>query len=103
MKCSNTLQTKVSGKIRIVLAIFIMFLMIQPAYAQEKMNKIDMLIGLQYGLSMLIPIAGAVILLFLLLIYAFSLITKATFLRWAFSVIIASAAFYISRILFYIT
>ncbi|WP_208437066.1 conjugal transfer protein [Bartonella taylorii] len=102
MKYANTLQTKISRKVSTVLAALTVFLTIQPTCAQEKMSKLDMLIVLQYELSIIIPIAGAVMLLFLLLIYAFRLITKATFLRWAFSIIIASAAFYLSRILFYI-
>ncbi|MET3559397.1 cytochrome c biogenesis factor [Bartonella japonica] len=103
MKRSNTLQTKVDNKISIVLTTLIVFLETQFAYAQEKVNSINLLIGVQYGLSVFIPIAGAIILLFLLLIYAFRIITKAIFLRWAFSVLIASAAFYISSILFHIT
>ncbi|WP_208435404.1 conjugal transfer protein [Bartonella phoceensis] len=102
MRCFNTLQAKVSIKIIAVLSVLTV-LTTQFAYAQEKMSKIDLFLGLQYGLSLLVPIAGAVILFFLLLIYAFRLISKATFLRWAFSVIMASAAFYISTILFHIT
>lgn len=58
--------------------------------------------SVQYGLSILVPIVAAIILLLLLLIYIFRIIARATFMRWAFSVIIAGAAFYISHILFHL-
>lgn len=103
MKQSNIFQTKVNNKISVIFATLIMFLTTQFTYAQENINSMKLLIGMQYGLSIFIPIAGAIILLFLLIIYAFGILMKATFLRWAFSVIIASAAFYISSILFHIT
>nr|WP_026088166.1 hypothetical protein [Bartonella rattaustraliani] len=103
MKRSNILHIKMCNRISIVFTTLMMFLTTQFAYAQEHVNHVKLLLGIQYGFSILIPIAGAVILLFLLLIYAFHIIAKATFLRWAFSVLIASAAFYISGILFQIT
>lgn len=102
MRSSNTLWKKINRRIGDIFAFLAVFLISWPVYAQEKMSKIDMLIGLHYGLSMIVPIAGAIMLLFLLIIFAFNLVSKATFLRWAFSIIIASAAFYISRILLYI-
>ncbi|WP_332060093.1 conjugal transfer protein [Bartonella sp. CB74] len=89
----------------------IMFLATQSAYVQAKANKADMqavidkaslLMGMRYGLSMFIPILAAVVLLFLVIIYACRIIARTTFARWAFSTIIAGAAFYLSNILFYI-
>lgn len=102
MKQSNILQEKTGNKISVVVIASTMSLMLQPAYAQTKTKSLDIFMGMQYGLSMIIPIVCAVILLFLLLIYIFRIIARATFIRWAFSVIIAGAAFYISHILFHI-
>lgn len=99
----NNIMTKNSNKISTFLVILIVFLTTQSTHAQEKMSKMDILIGLHYGLSTIIPIIGAVILLLLLIVYAFRLVSRDTFFRWAFSIIIASAAFYISNVLFYIT
>ncbi|MET3589179.1 putative membrane protein [Bartonella silvatica] len=103
MKQPDIVQTKVSRKINICFATLTIFLTAQFAYAQEKTNNVDVFIGLQYGLSMIVPIACAVILLFLLILWVFRIIARATFARWAFSLIIAGAAFYISSILFHIT
>ncbi|MBB5074252.1 glucan phosphoethanolaminetransferase (alkaline phosphatase superfamily) [Bartonella callosciuri] len=103
MKPFNILQTKVSSKVRTIFAALTAFLEIQSAYAQEKTNSVDILVSMQYGLSMLVPIACAIILLFLLILWVFRIIARATFARWAFSVIIAGAAFYISSILFHIS
>ncbi|WP_019219370.1 hypothetical protein [Bartonella florencae] len=102
MKQANILQAKTGNKIRTLVITFIIFLMTQAVCAQTKMKSLDILIGMQYGLSMVIPVICAVVLLFLLLIYVFRIIARATFIRWAFSVIIAGAAFYISHVLFYI-
>ncbi|WP_409361214.1 conjugal transfer protein [Bartonella heixiaziensis] len=103
MKQSNALQTKMNSKSRTAFTILLISLATQPANAQSTTRNIDVFIGMQYGLSLIIPIAGAVIFLFLLLIYLFRIISKATFMRWSFSVIMAGAAFYLSSILFYIT
>ncbi|USP01185.1 conjugal transfer protein [Bartonella taylorii] len=105
MKQLNTFQVKienVSNKVRVVFITLILFLATQPTYAQEKTNSVDIFIGMQYGLSIIIPIAAAIMLLFLLLLWAFRLIARATFARWAFSVVIAGAAFYLSHILYHI-
>lgn len=101
MKQINILQAKIGNKISTIITSII-FLMAQPVWAQTTTKDIDVLISMQYGLSMIIPIVCAIILLCLLLIYVFRIIARATFLRWAFSVVIAGAAFYISHILFYI-
>ncbi|WP_254492558.1 conjugal transfer protein [Bartonella sp. B1099] len=102
MKQLNTIRVKICNKISSIFIISMIFLMSQSAYAQTEAKSLDVFIGMQYGLSILIPIAAAFILLFLLLIYIFRLIARATFMRWAFSVIIAGAAFYISHILFHL-
>ncbi|EJF89666.1 hypothetical protein ME1_00436 [Bartonella vinsonii subsp. arupensis OK-94-513] len=102
MKQSTILQAETGKKISTFIITLIIFLMNKPAYAQTKTRAIDIFIGMQYGLSMIIPIVGAVIFFFLLLIYLFRIISRATFIRWSFSVIVAGAAFYISAFLFYI-
>ncbi|WP_375650564.1 conjugal transfer protein [Bartonella sp. OT172YNZD] len=101
MKQLNTLQSKIC-KISAIVITSVMFLVTQSAYAQTETKSLDVFIGMQYGLSIIIPIAAAIILLLLLLIYIFRIIARATFIRWAFSVIIAGAAFYISHILFHL-
>ncbi|WP_375666175.1 conjugal transfer protein [Bartonella sp. TT121SHDZB] len=102
MKQSNILQAKTCNNINTIVITSIACLMTQSVYAQTGSKSLDVLIGVQYGLSMVVPIAAAIILLFLLLIYILRIIARATFIRWAFSVIIAGAAFYISHMLFYI-
>ncbi|WP_208440201.1 conjugal transfer protein [Bartonella raoultii] len=102
MRQPNVLQIRASNKISAIVITSTISLMVQPAYAQTKTKSLEILMGMQYGLSMVIPILCAIILFFLLLIYVFRIIARATFLRWAFSVIIAGAAFYISHILFHI-
>ncbi|WP_156851144.1 conjugal transfer protein [Bartonella refiksaydamii] len=106
MKQLNTFQKKienVSNRIRVSFIIPVLFLATKPTYAQEKTNNIDVFIGMQYGLSVIIPIASAIIFVFLLLLWAFRIIARVTFARWAFSVVIAGAAFYLSHILFHIS
>ncbi|WP_375612565.1 MULTISPECIES: conjugal transfer protein [unclassified Bartonella] len=101
MKQLNTLQSKIC-KISAIFITFIMLLITKSAYAQTETKSLDVFIGMQYGLSIIIPIVAAIVLLLLLLIYIFRIIARATFMRWAFSVIIAGAAFYISHILFHL-
>ncbi|WP_375670599.1 conjugal transfer protein [Bartonella sp. CL434QHHD] len=101
MKQSNTLKSKVC-KISAIVITSVMLLITQSAYAQTETKSLDVFIGMQYGLSIIIPVVAAIILLLLLLIYIFRIIARATFIRWAFSVIIAGAAFYISHILFHL-
>ncbi|WP_375676963.1 MULTISPECIES: conjugal transfer protein [unclassified Bartonella] len=101
MKQLNTLQSKIC-KISTIFITLIMLLITQSAYAQTETKSLNVFIGMQYGLSIIIPIVAAIILLLLLLIYIFRIIARATFMRWAFSIIIAGAAFYISHILFHL-
>ncbi|EJF87730.1 hypothetical protein [Bartonella rattimassiliensis] len=102
MKQLNTFKEKLCNKISVIFNTSMMLLITQFAYAQTETKSLDVFIGVQYGLSVLVPIAAIVIFLFLLLIYIFRIIARATFIRWAFSVIIAGAAFYISHILFHL-
>ncbi|WP_039951892.1 hypothetical protein [Candidatus Bartonella washoeensis] len=103
MKQSNTFQAKMNSKSIAAFATLFMFLAIQSVNAQSTTQKVDIFVGVQYGLSMIVPILGAIIFLFILLIHLFRIISRATFIRWSFSVIMAGAAFYLSSILFYIT
>ncbi|PIT70414.1 conjugal transfer protein [Bartonella tribocorum] len=89
-------------KISIIVVTLVMLLISRFVHAQTITKNLEVFIGMQYGLSVLIPIVAAVLILFFLLIYLFRIITRATFMRWAFSVIIAGAAFYITNILFYL-
>ncbi|WP_019221071.1 hypothetical protein [Bartonella senegalensis] len=102
MESLNTLRTKTVRKISLVFTTLVVFLTIQPSCAQTTSKGLEILIGMQYGLSIIIPIFAAIILFFLLLIYLCRIISRITFARWSFSVVIAGAAFYISSILFYI-
>lgn len=102
MEKLNTLRVKVCNRISVIVTTSMMLFVPQSAYTQTETKSLDVFIGMQYGLSILIPAVAAIILLFLLLIYIFRIIARATFMRWAFSVIIAGAAFYISHILFHL-
>ncbi|UNF43724.1 conjugal transfer protein [Bartonella krasnovii] len=102
MKQLNTFRVKIYNKINSIIVTSMIFLISESAYTQTETKSLDVFTGVQYGLSILIPIIAAFILLFLLLIYIFRIIARATFMRWAFSVIIAGAAFYISHILFHL-
>ncbi|EJF80493.1 hypothetical protein [Bartonella doshiae] len=102
-KRPNILQTKSDHKISASFVTLITALATQSAFAKEKVNNVDVFIGIQYGLSMIVPIVGAVLFLLLFILCIFRIIARATFVRWAFSVIIASTAFYITHILFHIT
>nr|AAM82200.1 TrwM-like protein [Bartonella henselae str. Houston-1] len=102
MESLNILRTKTVRKISFIFTALVVFLTTQPSCAQTTSKGLEILIGMQYGLGIIIPIFAAIILFFLLLIYMCRIISRITFARWAFSVIIAGAAFYISSILFYI-
>ncbi|CAK02479.1 hypothetical protein [Bartonella tribocorum] len=102
MKQLNTFQRKIYNKFSVIFITSMMLLITRFSYAQTETKSIDVFIGVQYGLSVLVPIVAIIVFLFLLLIYIFRIIAKATFIRWAFSVIIAGAAFYISHILFHL-
>ncbi|UNF29007.1 conjugal transfer protein [Bartonella krasnovii] len=102
MKQLSTFKVKTCNKINVIIITSIMLSITQSVFAQTETKSLDVFMSVQYGLSILVPIAAAIILLFLLLIYIFRIIARATFMRWAFSVIIAGAAFYISHILFHL-
>ncbi|MBX4335902.1 TrbC/VirB2 family protein [Bartonella raoultii] len=103
MKRLNTIQKIINSKknkLNTIFLILIMLLATQPVYAQATNKNIDLITGLQYGLSIIVPMIAAIILLFLLILCVFRFIARATFVRWAFSTIIAGVAFYVSNILF---
>ncbi|WP_336276687.1 conjugal transfer protein [Bartonella sp. CB178] len=108
MKYSKVLWGRVGGKIGFSFMGMAVFPVTRPSYAQAGTSipvansHVDVIMGIYYGLSVFSPIIAAVILVFLCLIYLFRVIAKATFARWAFSVIVAGAALYISNMLFYI-
>ncbi|EJF82878.1 hypothetical protein MCU_01265 [Bartonella elizabethae Re6043vi] len=102
MKQLSTFQGRICNKTHVIIITLTMLLITQSAYAQTETNNLNAFMGVQYGLSIIIPISAAIILFLLLLIYIFRIIARATFMRWAFSVIIAGAAFYISHILFHL-
>ncbi|MET3559396.1 fatty acid desaturase [Bartonella japonica] len=70
------------------------FFMTHPVYAQvDKLKKAEsILTAIQKDLNKIIPIAAAVILLFLAIGYAGRYIGKDTFVRWGAGVIIAGSA-----------
>ncbi|WP_455476954.1 conjugal transfer protein [Bartonella sp. B41] len=103
MKLFYILQMKANNKMGAAFAAMIVFLVAKPAYAQEVIKNINALIGIHYMLSTVIPIISAIIFLFLLIIYILRLIAKDTFKRWALSIIIAAAAFYISNALLHLS
>ncbi|WP_336293867.1 conjugal transfer protein [Bartonella sp. CB169] len=104
MKQSDTSQPKIFRNMGNVFVMAIMFLEAQPGYAQKSVSEIirnmDILTGMHYGLSTVVPVTAIIILIFLLIIYMLRIIAKATFKRWVFSTIVAGAAFYISHLLF---
>ncbi|EJF74695.1 hypothetical protein MEC_01219 [Bartonella alsatica IBS 382] len=103
MRRLNTSETKVDRKVSIVFITSIILLATQSAYAQTINKNIDLLMNIHYGLSITVPIVAVLIFFLLLISYMCRLIKRATFIRWAFSIIMAGAAFYISNILFYMS
>ncbi|WP_455481467.1 conjugal transfer protein [Bartonella sp. B12(2025)] len=102
VKQSNTSQSQICSKVSIAFVTAIIFLKTQSVYAKKTIKDVDVLTGMHYGLGTIVPIIAAFILVFLLIIYMCRIIAKTTFTRWAFSTIIAGAAFYISHILFHV-
>ncbi|MCZ2328770.1 TrbC/VirB2 family protein [Bartonella sp. F02] len=89
-------------KIAVSFASVILFLIIQPVYAEPASGIRDILRDIQAGLDTIVPIIAGIILLCLLIGYLFRLIKKSTFIRWAISIIIAGLAYYITNLLFHI-
>ncbi|WP_375610329.1 MULTISPECIES: VirB2 family type IV secretion system major pilin TrwL [unclassified Bartonella] len=102
MRQPNTLQTIVRNKNIKISATLIIFFMSNSVYAQIKLtNAKTALEALQNDLiKNIIPIAAAVILLCLAILYAGRYIEKDTFIRWAIGVIIAGSATQLAKMLF---
>ncbi|WP_375617811.1 MULTISPECIES: VirB2 family type IV secretion system major pilin TrwL [unclassified Bartonella] len=102
MRQPNTLQTIVRNKNIKISATLIIFFMSNSVYAQVKLtNAKTALEALQNDLiKNIIPIAAAVILLCLAILYAGRYIEKDTFIRWAIGVIIAGSATQLAKLLF---
>ncbi|WP_375640397.1 MULTISPECIES: VirB2 family type IV secretion system major pilin TrwL [unclassified Bartonella] len=102
MRQPNTLQTIVRNKNIKISATLIIFFMSNSVYAQVKLtNAKTALEALQNDLiKNIIPIAAAVILLCLAILYAGRYIEKDTFIRWAIGVIIAGSATQLATLLF---
>ncbi|WP_375676968.1 MULTISPECIES: VirB2 family type IV secretion system major pilin TrwL [unclassified Bartonella] len=102
MRQLNTLQTIVRNKNIKISATLIIFFMSNSVYAQVKLtNAKTALEALQNDLiKNIIPIAAAVILLCLAILYAGRYIEKDTFIRWAIGVVIAGSATQLAKLLF---
>ncbi|WP_375621041.1 MULTISPECIES: VirB2 family type IV secretion system major pilin TrwL [unclassified Bartonella] len=102
MRQPNTLQTIVRNRNIKISATLIIFFMSNSVYAQVKLtNAKTALEALQNDLiGNIIPIAAAVILLCLAILYAGRYIEKDTFIRWAIGVIIAGSATQLAKMLF---
>ncbi|AGF75068.1 TrwL protein [Bartonella australis AUST/NH1] len=97
----NILQKKISNEVMAIFTGFVMFLMGQPVYAQQRLTKAKTVLeSVQTELSTIVPIAAAVMLLCLAIGYAGRFIEKDTFVRWAIGVIIAGSATQIATTLF---
>ncbi|UNF40401.1 VirB2 family type IV secretion system major pilin TrwL [Bartonella krasnovii] len=95
-------QSKNNNKIIMLSAALTMFFMRNPTYAQAKLkNAEDALKAFQDDLiKHIIPVAAAVILLCLAILYAGRYIEKSTFIRWAIGVVIAGSATQLADLLF---
>ncbi|MET3559395.1 cellobiose-specific phosphotransferase system component IIC [Bartonella japonica] len=93
MKKSNIFRTTHNRFTAAIIAVTAFF-MTHPVYAQvEKLKKAETILkAVQKDLNTIIPIAAAVILLFLAIGYAGRYIGKDTFVRWGAGVIIAGSA-----------
>ncbi|WP_375687562.1 MULTISPECIES: VirB2 family type IV secretion system major pilin TrwL [unclassified Bartonella] len=93
-------QSKGKNKVAVISAAVATFFITHPAYAVlEHPNKA--LKALQDDLTAnIIPVAAAVILLCLAILYAGRYIEKDTFIRWAIGVVIAGSATQLAKLLF---
>ncbi|WP_375674756.1 VirB2 family type IV secretion system major pilin TrwL [Bartonella sp. AP9QHHD] len=94
------LQPKSNNKVAAISAAVTIFFMRNPACAAiEHANKA--LTALQTDLTTnIIPVAAAVILLCLAILYAGRYIEKDTFIRWAIGVVVAGSATQLAKLLF---
>ncbi|WP_375617032.1 VirB2 family type IV secretion system major pilin TrwL [Bartonella sp. AP58NXGY] len=94
------LQPKSNNKVAAISAAATVFFMSNPAYAVLDHPK-TALKALQDDLiANIIPVAAAVILLCLAILYAGRYIEKDTFIRWAIGVVVAGSATQLAKLLF---
>ncbi|WP_455481882.1 VirB2 family type IV secretion system major pilin TrwL [Bartonella sp. B35(2025)] len=100
MKRSNIIQKK--NKIIAVIATVATFFITHPVYAAvTKLQHAEKALSeVQKELTVLIPLAAAVILVLLATGYAGRFIERSTFIRWSIGVIIAGSATALSNLLF---
>ncbi|UNF51921.1 VirB2 family type IV secretion system major pilin TrwL [Bartonella krasnovii] len=101
MKKLISLQSKNNNKIITSSAALTIFFMSNSVYAQQLKNAKKALEELQKDLTTyIIPVAAALILLCLAVLYAGRYIGKDTFIRWAIGVVIAGSATQLANLLF---
>ncbi|WP_375670245.1 VirB2 family type IV secretion system major pilin TrwL [Bartonella sp. PS7NMGDW] len=103
MQKLTNFQSKNNNKIITLSAAIIAFFTIHPVWAQAQglAPAKKALEELQKDLTTnIIPIAAAVILLCLAILYAGRYIGKDTFIRWAIGVVIAGSATQLAKLLF---
>ncbi|WP_455481886.1 VirB2 family type IV secretion system major pilin TrwL [Bartonella sp. B35(2025)] len=101
MKKSNR-QLNINNKVITATATVTAFFMTCPVYANvTKLNNAKKAMDeVQKELTVLIPLAAAVILVLLATGYAGRFIERSTFIRWSIGVIIAGSATALSNLLF---
>ncbi|WP_375613861.1 MULTISPECIES: VirB2 family type IV secretion system major pilin TrwL [unclassified Bartonella] len=92
---------KNNNEIIIISAALTVLFISNPAYAVQLKNAKQALDTLQDDLvKNIIPVAAAVILLCLAILYAGRYIGKDTFIRWAIGVVVAGSATQLAQLLF---
>ncbi|WP_455481887.1 VirB2 family type IV secretion system major pilin TrwL [Bartonella sp. B35(2025)] len=100
MKKSNC-QLNINNKVITATATVTAFFMTHPVYANLKLKHAKTALEtVQTELTVLIPLAAAVILVLLATGYAGRFIERSTFIRWSIGVIIAGSATALSNLLF---
>ncbi|PIT70411.1 VirB2 family type IV secretion system major pilin TrwL [Bartonella tribocorum] len=92
MKQLNIFHTTAHNRIAIFFAVITVFFMSNPVLANGLTNAKTALETLQADLKKIVPIAAALILLFLAIGYAGRYIEKETFIRWGIGVVVAGSA-----------
>ncbi|WP_375687560.1 MULTISPECIES: VirB2 family type IV secretion system major pilin TrwL [unclassified Bartonella] len=96
-----TFQSKNNNKIITFSAAITVFFMSNPVFAQKLTTAKTALEELQKDLTAnIIPVAAAVILLCLAILYAGRYIEKDTFIRWAIGVVVAGSSVQLAKLLF---
>ncbi|WP_336276702.1 VirB2 family type IV secretion system major pilin TrwL [Bartonella sp. CB178] len=91
---------KVGSGFFLVVATVAVFFVTHPVFAQLRLTKAKAALeDLKADLTVLVPIAAAVILICLAISYAGRFIDKSTFLRWSVGVIVAGSAWELAKML----